>query len=109
MRLREIAFTRSGDKGDTVNVGVVPYDTRDWPYLLDQVTVERVASHFARTVSGAVRRYELPNLPALNFVMQGALDGGGSGSLHLDALGKTYQSHLLDLELDGVPPSRHPA
>ncbi len=105
MKLRQFAYTRCGDKGDVSNVAVFPFADEDWDFLKEQVTAERVASHFARTVRGPIARYELPRLPALNFVMQGALDGGGSASLLIDSMGKTYQSFLLDLDVDGTPPS----
>jgi hypothetical protein len=106
MKLREVAYTRCGDKGDVSNVAVFPYFDEDWGFIKEQVTVDRVAVHFARTVGGPIVRYELPRLPALNFVMQRALDGGGSASLLIDSMGKTYQSFLLDLDLDGTPPSQ---
>lgn len=105
MRLREIAFSRCGDKGDISNICVFPYDEADWEYLRAGLTADRVAEHFSRTVTGPVTRFELPRLHAFNFVLEGALDGGGAASLYLDSLGKTYQSFILDMELDGDPPS----
>jgi hypothetical protein len=98
--LRELAHARSGDKGDTSNVGVIAYDEVDYPILLDQVTVERVRDLFGSLVLGEVARYELPNIGALNFVLKGALQGGVTTSLALDPHGKTRSSLILDLPID---------
>ena len=98
--LREIAHARSGDKGDTSNVGVIAYDEADYPILLEQVTVERVAALYGDLVRGGVRRYELPNIGALNFVMVHALQGGVTTSLALDPHGKTRSSLILELPID---------
>ena len=97
--LREIAHARSGDKGDTSNVSVIAYDAADYPLLVRHVTVERVRAHFAGVVRGDVRRYELPRLGALNFVLEGALGGGVTRSLALDAHGKGLSSALLAMEI----------
>ena len=98
--LREVAHARSGDKGDTSNVGVIAYDEADYPLLRDQVTVERVRSLYGSLVLGEVTRYELPNIGALNFVLKGALQGGVTTSLALDPHGKTRSSLILDLPID---------
>ena len=99
MKLREIAHARAGDKGNTSNIAVFVYNLSDYPALLRNVTVERVAAHFGGTVQGPVVRYELPKLGAVNFVLQDALSGGVTRSLALDAHGKCMSSILLDLEL----------
>ena len=103
MKLREIAHSRTGDKGNISNISVIAYDPRHYPLLLAQVTPERVKAHFAGVVEGEVVRYELPKLFALNFVMDRALGGGVTRSLALDAHGKSLSSALLDLEIDAVP------
>ena len=100
MKLREIAHSRTGDKGNTSNISVIAYDARHYPLLLAQVTRERVRAHFSGVVDGDVTRYELPNIAALNFVMTGTLGGGVTRSLALDAHGKSLSSALLDLEID---------
>jgi hypothetical protein len=100
MRLREIAHSRTGDKGNTSNISVIASASKDYPLLLAQVTSARVKAHFAGIVAGEVVRYELPNLGALNFVMQQALGGGVTRSLALDAHGKSLSSALLDLEIE---------
>jgi hypothetical protein len=98
--LSRIAHTRSGDKGDTCNVGVIAYDERDYPILVREVTAERVKSYFGELVLGGVERFELPNLGALNFLLHQALGGGGTVSLRTDAQGKTFGAALLGLEID---------
>jgi len=98
--LREVAFTRSGDKGDTSNIGVVPYRPADWEWLGRELTVERVRALFGALVKGAVTRYELPGIRAFNFVLERALDGGVSRSLNLDAHGKSWGNLLLRLEVE---------
>jgi hypothetical protein len=100
IRLLDIAHARSGDKGDTANVGVIALDPR-WYDVLDQfVTREKVADHFRGMIDGDVERYELPNLNALNFLLHGALDGGGTLSLKTDAQGKVYSTALLRMVID---------
>lgn len=99
VRLIQLAHARSGDKGDTVNVGVIARRPEWYPLLADRLTAERVKTHFGEAV-GEVQRYELPNLNALNFLLHNALDGGGTLSLMTDAQGKTFSSALLRLELD---------
>jgi len=98
--LSRIAHGRSGDKGDTANIGVIAYDERHYPVLVREVTVDRVKAHFGNYVKGDVERYELPNLGALNFLLYGALGGGGTLSLRTDAQGKTYSAALLRMEIE---------
>jgi len=103
--LREIAFSRSGDKGDTVNVSVIPYMSADWDLVRDQVTVDAVRGLFDGLVTGNITRYELPGTFALNFVMEGALAGGVSMSLRVDGHGKSFQSLILETRVT-VPAER---
>ena len=103
MKLREIAHSRTGDKGNTSNISVIAYELKDYPLLVAQVTPERVRAHFAGVVEGSVVRYELPKIGALNFVMTETLGGGVTRSLALDAHGKSLSSALLDLEIDAPP------
>ncbi|MBL8220752.1 MAG: hypothetical protein JNL62_16085 [Bryobacterales bacterium] len=98
--LSKIAHTRSGDKGDTVNIGVIAYRAEDYAVLVREVTAERVKAHFGELVKGAVTRYELPNLCALNFLLEEALGGGGTLSLRVDAQGKTFGAALLRMEIE---------
>lgn len=104
MRLLDLAHARSGDKGDTANVGVIARRPELYPILVEWLTAERVKRHFGDMVRGDVVRYELPNLCALNFLLHGALDGGGTVSLMTDAQGKTFSTALLRMELE-VPDS----
>ena len=97
--LRELAHSRTGDKGDTSNISLIAYEAADYPLLVRYVTAERVRQHFAGIVRGDVTRYELPRLGALNFVMDGALGGGVTRSLALDAHGKSLSSALLSMEI----------
>lgn len=98
--LLELAHARSGDKGNTANVGVVAYDEEDYPLLVEQLTAERVKAHFGPLVEGDVERHELPNLHALNFLLHGALDGGGTVSLMTDAQGKVFSTAMLRIVLE---------
>jgi hypothetical protein len=98
--LARIAHTRSGDKGDTCNIGVIAYHQRHYPILLREVTAERVKCHLGELVHGEVERFELPNLGALNFLLHQSLGGGGTVSLRTDAQGKTFGAALLSLEID---------
>jgi hypothetical protein len=100
VRLLDIAHARSGDKGDTANVGVIALRPEWYPVLQRYLTTERVREHFAGAISGGVDRYELPNLGALNFLLHGALGGGGTLSLKTDAQGKVYSTAMLRLVLD---------
>ena len=97
--LTELAHARSGDKGDTANIGLIARKPEYYPLLVRQVTVARVARHFRGMITGPVERYELPNLHALNFLLHGALDGGGTISLKSDAQGKVLSTALLRLEI----------
>ena len=100
VRLLDVAHARSGDKGDTANVGVIALKP-EWYALLDRhVTRDRVAQHFRGMITGDVVRFELPNLLALNFLLHGALGGGGTLSLKTDAQGKVYSTALLRMVLD---------
>ncbi|OGU00739.1 MAG: hypothetical protein A2085_04015 [Gemmatimonadetes bacterium GWC2_71_10] len=98
--LIEIAHARSGDKGDTANVGVIARKPEYYPVLVRELTPERVAKHFEGMLTGGVERFELPNLHALNFLLHGALGGGGTVSLKTDAQGKTLSTALLRMEID---------
>jgi hypothetical protein len=100
VRLVDIAHARSGDKGDTANVGVIALRPEWFPLIARELTTERVAAHFRGMIGGAVARFELPNLNALNFLLHGALDGGGTLSLKTDAQGKVYSTALLRMVLD---------
>lgn len=100
IQLVKIAHARSGDKGDTANVGLIALRPEFYPLLAEQVTAERVKEHFAGICFGSVERFELPNLSALNFLLHQSLDGGGTLSLKTDAQGKTYSSALLRMEID---------
>jgi hypothetical protein len=99
LQLRYLAHARSGDKGDTANVGLIALEPEFYPLLREQVTLKRVARHFKGMVTG-VERFELPNLNALNFLLHGALDGGGTLSLKTDAQGKVYSTALLRMEIE---------
>lgn len=102
MQLRELAHSRTGDKGDTSQISLIAYEPGDYAFLAEQVTAERVRAHFAAILSpdiGAVTRYELPGLEALNFVLVGALASGVTRSLSLDAHGKCLASLLLEMEI----------
>ena len=114
VRLLDIAHARSGDKGDTANVGVIALRPEWYAVLAARLTRERVAAHFAGMITGGVERFELPNLQALNFLLHGALDGGGTLSLQTDAQGKVFSTALLRMTLDvpdqearalGLPPA----
>ena len=104
-----LAHARSGDKGDSSNVGVLAYDERGYELLRAWLTPQRVKAHFGDLVRGEVRRYELPNLRALNFILGDSLGGGGSSSLKTDAQGKTHAMALLrmlvEVPADYTPPA----
>lgn len=100
VRLSDIAHARSGDKGDISNIGLIAKRAEFYETLAREVSAERVKSHFGDLVKGKVTRYELPNLQALNFVMEQALDGGGTISLRTDAQGKTHGAALLGMEIE---------
>jgi hypothetical protein len=97
VRLLDIAHARSGDKGDTANVGLIALKPEWYAPISKYVTRERVAAHFTGVITGGVERFELPNLNALNFLLHGALDGGGTLSLKTDAQGKVFSTALLRL------------
>ena len=99
VKLRDIAHSRTGDKGNIANVSVIAFDERDYDRLVESVTAERVKALFVGIVEGDVVRYEMPAVGALNFVMHRALGGGVTRSLALDAHGKCLSSALLDLEI----------
>ena len=100
VRLIDLAHARSGDKGDTANVGVIARRPEWYQLLATELTADRVARHFAGMIGGGVERFELPNLRALNFLLHGALDGGGTLSLKTDAQGKVYSTALLRMTLE---------
>jgi hypothetical protein len=93
--LHELAHARTGDKGDRANISLVPYDPAAWDFLRQEITAERVKAWFAHRNAGTVVRYELPKLPAFNFVLDDVLQGGVNGSLNLDGHGKSLSFHLL--------------
>lgn len=98
-QLREIAYARSGDKGSSSNIGIIAYDTKGFEYILKYLTAEVVQAYFKPLGVISTVRYELPNLQAVNFVLNGILDGGGSRSLRLDSQGKVLGQALLEMEL----------
>ena len=100
VQLVDIAHARSGDKGDTANVGLIALRPEWFQFLEKYVTRERARQHFRGVITGDVERYELPNLKALNFLLHGALDGGGTLSLKTDAQGKVFSTALLRMVLD---------
>jgi hypothetical protein len=100
VRLLDIAHARSGDKGDTANVGLIALKPEWFPVLDKYVTRDAVTSHFNGVISGPVGRFDLPNLDALNFLLHGALDGGGTLSLKTDAQGKVFSTALLRMVID---------
>ena len=100
VRLVDIAHARSDDKGDTANVGVIAMRSEWYPLLARELTRERVVAHFRGMITGEVERFELPNLDALNFLLHGALGGGGTLSLKTDAQGKVYSTALLRMVID---------
>lgn len=108
IRLAQIAHARSGDKGDISNIGVISYLPEYYAIICRELTADKVKSYFGPLVLGPVTRYEMPNLDALNFVMEQALDGGGTISLRTDAQGKTHAAALLNMEIE-VAPDESPA
>jgi len=99
VRLLDVAHTRSGDKGDMANCGVIALRPEWYDVLVQELTAERVRNHFGALISGVVERFELPNLNALNFLLHGALDGGGTLSLKTDAQGKVVSTAMLRMIL----------
>ena len=101
MKLREIAHTRAGDKGNSVNIGVIPYDEKDYPMLKEKLTAEKVKDYFSEMSGGGeVTRYELDGIASLNYVIEPALDGGSTLTLSIDESGRTYGNALLEIEID---------
>lgn len=101
-QLLDIAYARSGDKGSSANIGVISYKKEDYPFLLALLTEEKIFSYFAPLSPKKVTRYLLPNLWAINFVLEGVLDGGGSVSLRLDNQGKTLAQALLLMKIPSM-------
>ncbi len=97
--LYELAHARTGDKGNKINISVIAYRAQDFDRLVEQVTVERVAQHFAHRQPSRVQRFVLPKLGAMNFVLDDVLDGGVNDSLNLDMHGKALSFHLLKLQI----------
>ena len=104
MRLRDIAHSRTGDKGSTVNISLIPFDEGDYSRLLQHVTADGVRRHFAGIIAGDVVRYEIPSISALNFVLHGVVGGGVTRTQALDAHGKSFSSALLEMEIPDDAP-----
>jgi hypothetical protein len=100
IELLKLAHARSGDKGDTANVGIIALKEEFYDLLAREVTAEKVKEHFGAMVKGAVERFELPNLGALNFLLHESLGGGGTLSLMTDAQGKTFSTALLRMKIE---------
>lgn len=100
VKLLRMAHARSGDKGDTANIGLIALRESFYPILVREVTAERVKRHFKGICHGKVERFELPNLGALNFLLHESLGGGGTLSLMTDAQGKTFSTALLRMEIE---------
>ncbi|REJ78832.1 MAG: hypothetical protein DWQ47_05145 [Acidobacteria bacterium] len=100
VELLKLAHARSGDKGDTANVGLIALKEEFYPIIAREVTSDRVKEHFGPIVKGEVERFELPNLGALNFLLHGSLGGGGTLSLMTDAQGKTFSTALLRMKIE---------
>lgn len=112
VRLREICHARTGDKSDTVTLSVIPYDPAHYAFLCEVLTADRVRKHFGQVIEGQVHRYEVPNIAALNFILERALDGGVARSLRPDPQGKVLSGPFLDMMISIPPefvlPSRGP-
>jgi hypothetical protein len=104
MKLKDLAYTRSGDKGGNANIGVIARNKKNFDFLKKHLTEQRVAEYFSGLGSRKVKRFELPNLLAFNFVLYGALDGGGSVSLRTDAQGKALGQAILELSFEVEEP-----
>ena len=100
VQLTKLAHARSGDKGDTANIGLIAVQDEFYPILVREVTADRVKQHFRGICQGEVERFELPNLGALNFLLHESLGGGGTLSLMTDAQGKTFSTALLRMEVE---------
>jgi hypothetical protein len=103
MKLKDLAHARSGDKGSNVNIGVIAYSRENYTFLKEHLTEQKVAEYFSRLGCRYVRRFELPNLLAFNFVLYGALQGGGSVSLRTDSQGKALGQALLQMSFEVEP------
>lgn len=99
MKLKEIAHSRTGDKGDISTISVIAYDMDDYEFIKQKITNEKVAKWLSDFIKGEVKRYELPKLGAINFVLTNSLSGGDTRSLSIDAHGKSLSSLLLDMEI----------
>jgi len=104
MKVREIAYSRSGDKGDISNVCVFAYDAINWPILRDSLTVDLVRAQFKDLVRGSITRYDLPKMWGMNFVMESALGGGVSMTLRADPQGRAFATLMLEIDLGAAPP-----
>lgn len=100
MKLKEMAYARSGDKGSNANIGVIAYNIENYAFLKTYLTEEKVAQYFSRLGIRKVKRFDLPNLLAFNFVLYGALEGGGSVSLRTDAQGKALGQAILQMSFE---------
>jgi hypothetical protein len=107
VQLIKLAHARSGDKGDTANIGLIALRDEIYPLLVREVTAERVKLHFKGICKGEVERFELPNLGALNFLLHESLGGGGTLSLMTDAQGKTFSTALLRMEIELTDEESH--
>ena len=107
VQLTKLAHARSGDKGDTANIGLIAHRDEYYPLLVREVTAERVKRHFQGICRGEVERFELPNLGALNFLLHESLGGGGTLSLMTDAQGKTFSTALLRMEIEVADDEAH--
>ncbi|WP_116107577.1 hypothetical protein [Lewinella sp. IMCC34191] len=101
MKLYDIAHSRAGDKGNTLTLSLIPFDSADYEWISREASVDRVAAHLSNSVHGEIRRYEMPNIHALLFVCEGALQGGVTTSLTADTHGKCMSGVLLDMEIAG--------
>ena len=100
MKLKDIAHSRTGDKGNMCNIAVIPYDEKDYPILKEFLTEKKVEEYFSETCLGGVKRYELDNICAFNFVLEESLGGGVTRSLAVDKHGKAMGMALLEMEID---------
>jgi hypothetical protein len=103
MKLKELAYARSGDKGSNVNIGVIAYSAENYHFLRERLTAEKAAQYFSALGCREVKRFDLPNLLAFNFVLYGALEGGGSVSLRTDAQGKALGQAILHMSIEVDP------
>jgi hypothetical protein len=103
LRVYDLAHARSGDKGNSVNISVIAYDDLAYRHLVKHLTEERVMGHFAHLSKGMTKRFELPKIKALNFVLSDALSGGVTSNLSVDVHGKSFSSFLLTIEVPPMP------